>query len=200
MVRLLFSVFAFFTLGASSCAQTDIPIDSDKEVQEGAVLDETPVISEAEHDQHKDEHAEGHDGPDPHHKNSPRPYDAERDGWADLNATQDAAALSGKRAIIVMGANWCHDSRGLAYYFENPEFRAANITPYFEQVYIDVGEKNRNVDIAQSLGVEDIVGTPTVFILSTDGEVLNLDTAPTWRNAASRTEEEIVEYFKSYRN
>jgi len=99
-----------------------------------------------------------------------------------------------------MGANWCHDSRGLAYHFENPEFRAEHITPYFEQVYIDVGEKNRNIDIAQKFGLEDIKGTPTIFVLTTDGEVLNLDTAPTWRNAASRSKEEIIEYFKGYRS
>ncbi len=180
MLRFLFLISATLLLGASSCAGTDV--------------DDHHHDEKANHESH-----DGHAGKDHHHKNSPRPYDAEADGWADLNATLDAARVSGKRSIIVMGANWCHDSRGLAFYFENSEFRAENITPYYEQVYIDVGEKNRNIDIAQKFGLEDIKGTPTIFILSSDGEVLNLDTAPTWRNAASRSEEEIIAYFKSFR-
>lgn len=199
MLRFLLCLSAFFLLGASSCAGTDIPLTEDKE-KLAADHPEDNLGGDHQDDDHQgDGHANNLDGPDPHHKNSPRPYDAKRDGWADLNSTKAAALASGKRAIIVMGANWCHDSRGLAYYFENPEFRAANISPYFEQVYIDVGEKSRNIDIAQSLGVETIEGTPTVFILSPDGQVLNLETAPTWRNAASRTEDEIIAYFENYR-
>lgn len=179
MMRLCLLMLACLMLGASSCAGTDLDQDDHSA---------------------SDAHADGaHGGDDPHHKNSPRPYDATADAWNDLTRTMVAARQSGKRAIIVMGANWCHDSRGLAFHFENPEFRAEHITPFFEQVYIDVGEKNRNIDIAQKFGLEDIKGTPTIFILSSEGEVLNFDTAPTWRNAASRSKEDIIEYFKSYR-
>lgn len=183
MLRIFICVSAAITVGTSSCASTG---DDDHHINQKT---EHTVL-----DAHQ-----AHDGVDPHHKNSPRPYDAKADAWADLNATLSAARKSGKRSIIVMGANWCHDSRGLAYYFENPVFRAENIEPYFEQVYIDVGEKNRNIDIAQKFGLEEIKGTPTIFVLSSDGQVLNLDTAPTWRNAASRSEEEIIEYFKGFR-
>lgn len=164
-----------------------------------AVLFSSSSCADAGDDDPVSTATETHAEADHHHKYSPRPYDVLADAWADLDATLSAAKKSGKKSIIVMGANWCHDSRGLAYYFENPEFRASNITPFFEQVYIDVGEKNRNIDIAQKFGLEEIKGTPTIFVLSTEGEVLNLDTAPTWRNAASRSEDEIIEYFKALR-
>lgn len=180
MLRILFTFCATFLLGASSCAGTDLDQDHD-----------TPQTEHAKSDSHEDD--------DTHHDDHPRPYDAEADAWEDLNATLMAAMQNGKRSIIVMGANWCHDSRGLAAHFEDPEFRANYITPFFEQVYIDVGEKNRNIDIAQHFGLEEIKGTPTIFILNSDGEVLNFETAPTWRNAASRSEEEIIAYFESYR-
>ena len=48
---------------------------------------------------------------------------------------------------------------------------------------------------AQRFGLDNIVGTPTIIVTNTQGDVLNFDTAPTWRNAASRSEDEVFEYF-----
>ena len=104
------------------------------------------------------------------------------------------SALSGKHAVIVMGANWCHDSRALAGWFETPRFEAMLQDNYTVR-YIDVGQKDRNIDVAQRFGLDEIVGTPTIIVTNTLGVVLNLDTAPTWRNAASRAEDEIFDYF-----
>jgi len=104
------------------------------------------------------------------------------------------AALSGKHAIIVMGANWCHDSRALGGWFQTPKFETLLQDNYIVR-YIDVGKKDRNIDVAQRFGLENIVGTPTIIVTNAEGDVLNLDTAPTWRNAASRTEDEIFDYF-----
>ncbi len=104
------------------------------------------------------------------------------------------AALAGKHAMIVMGANWCHDSRALAGWFQTPRFEAMLEENYVVR-YIDVGQKDRNIDVAQRFGLDSIVGTPTIIVTDTQGDVLNLETAPTWRNAASRTEDQIYDYF-----
>ena len=107
------------------------------------------------------------------------------------------AALSDKNAIIVMGADWCHDSRALAGWFQTPRFKTMLEENYVVR-YIDVGQKDRNIDVAQRFGLTEIVGTPTIFVTNTKGDVLNLDTAPTWRNAASRSEDEIFDYFVEF--
>lgn len=127
----------------------------------------------------------------------PRPYNAENDAKADVAAALETAKAEGKMTIVAMGANWCHDSRGLAAQFEKERF-APLFKDHYELVYVDVGEKDRNIDIAQNFGVDAIYGTPTVFVVDTDGTVLNLDTAPTWRNADSRSEDEIWEYFHGF--
>jgi len=180
MFKFIFLAGTCFILGATSCVGTPL---------EGS-HDDTAVSTKV---------SDTHSGENHHHKDEPRPFDAKADAWADLDRTMDLAKSSGKRTIVVMGANWCHDSRGLAAYFEDVEFRAEHITPYFEQVYIDVGEKSRNLDLARHFGLDGIEGTPTIFIVSPEGQVLNFETAPTWRNAASRSKEDIVDYFKDYR-
>ena len=114
----------------------------------------------------------------------------------DVDEALAAAALTGKHAMIVMGANWCHDSRALAGWFETPRFEAL-LRENYSVAYVDVGQKNRNIDVAQRFGLDNIVGTPTVIVTNAQGEVLNLETAPTWRNAASRSEDSIFEAFEA---
>lgn len=130
-------------------------------------------------------------------KDEPRPYDKKAKAWADVDAAFARARRSGKHVVLAMGANWCHDSRSLAAKFESPEFRTL-IEDSFEVVYVDVGQKNRNIDIAQVYGIDEIVGTPTVLVLSPQGKLLNASTAPTWRNAASRSLDDALIYFRAY--
>ena len=68
----------------------------------------------------------------------------------------------------------------------------------YETVYIDVGHRDKNIDIAQRFGIAEIKGTPTVLVLSPDGKLLNPDSAPTWRNAASRSEDDVFAYFEGF--
>lgn len=132
-----------------------------------------------------------------HVSGEPMPFFATDNAQVDLEATLEKAAVSQKKPLVIMGANWCHDSRALAAHFETSKFTSL-LRAHYEPVYIDVGKKNRNVDIAQRYGYATIEGTPTVIILSPEGEMLNRVTALTWRNAASRSEREVYEYFRSF--
>jgi len=127
----------------------------------------------------------------------PTPYDPAADARADVSAALMAAKAEEKMGLLVFGANWCHDSRALAAHFEKPRFETL-IRSHYKLVYVDVGEKNRNIDLAREFGVKSIVGTPTIFVTDKDGNVLNSETAPTWRNAASREEEDVWTYFRGY--
>jgi len=118
-------------------------------------------------------------------------------GQKTVDLALEEAALSGQKTIIVLGANWCDDSRALAGWFETPRFKAM-LQDNFVLRYVDAGRKDRNVDVAQRFGLETIEGVPTVFVMNREGTLLNLDTAPTWRNAASRSEDDIFEHFEAY--
>ncbi len=126
-----------------------------------------------------------------------KPYKKDAKASENVDAALARAAAADKRVILVMGANWCHDSRGLAGWFEQPRF-AAMLKPKYEIVYVDVGHRDRNIDIAQRFGIAKIVGTPTVLVLSPRGALLNPKSAPTWRNAASRDEADIFAYFDKF--
>jgi len=128
-------------------------------------------------------------------------YDATRDADADVNAMLAKIAENGKMGIVVLGANWCHDSRGLAKHFDSERFQAM-LSPKYEVVYVDVGVpqtgNGRNLHIAKRFNLKKIKGTPTVAILSSDGVLLNKKNAPKWRNADSRKEEDIYNHFANF--
>jgi len=126
-----------------------------------------------------------------------RPFDAAADAGAAVDGALARALVADKKVILVLGANWCHDSRGLAGWFAEPRF-AAMLDAKYELVYVDVGYKDRNLDIARRFGIEEIRGTPTVLVLSSRGELLNPRSAPKWRNAASRDEDDIFVYFDRF--
>jgi thiol-disulfide isomerase/thioredoxin len=125
-----------------------------------------------------------------------RLYSAEADAEADVDAALARATASGRRVLLVMGANWCHDSRALAGWLETPRF-AALTAAHYEVVFVDIGMpqtgEGRNLDIASRFGLEDIKNTPALLVLGADGKALNLDTARDWRNAASRSEDAIYD-------
>ena len=126
-----------------------------------------------------------------------RPFDQSANATEQVDAALARARISGKRVIVVMGANWCHDSRGLAGWFAQPGF-AAMLEPKYEIVYVDVGQKDHNIDIARRFGIKSIKGTPTVLVLSPRGKLLNRRSAPKWRDAASREDEDIFAYFDQF--
>lgn len=123
-----------------------------------------------------------------------RAYAAKADANAEVDAALARAAVSGKRVLLVMGANWCHDSRALAGWLEIPRF-AALVAERYELVFVDVGMpqtgEGRNLDIARRFGLAELKNTPALLVLTPDGRALNTDTARDWRDAASRSEDAI---------
>jgi Thioredoxin-like len=124
-----------------------------------------------------------------------RPFAAAPGPTAAVKAAFERATQTEKRVMLVFGMDACHDSRGLAGWFETPRF-AAMLQARYEIVWIDVGrDRKRHQSLAKRYGVAPIVGTPTVLVLDADGAPLNLAEAGGWRNAASRSEDAIFDYF-----
>jgi hypothetical protein len=124
-----------------------------------------------------------------------RSYAASPNAMADVDAALARGAASGKRVLLVLGANWCHDSRALAGWLETPRFAALTAERY-ETVFVNVGMPQtgdgHNLDVARRFGLAEVPGTPALLVLTAEGRAVNLDTAASWRNAGSRSEDAIL--------
>ena len=132
-----------------------------------------------------------------HHDDNPRPFDETRDASADVDAALRLAQNSGKNVLLVLGGNWCHDSRGLAAKFQQAEL-ASVIDDGFELVWVDVGHRDRNLHIPRRFGVSELYGTPTVLILSPEGNLINRSSVHDWKTAYSKPYDETLAYFELY--
>lgn len=125
-----------------------------------------------------------------------RSYVASDSASADVDSALVRARKSGKRVLLVMGANWCGDSRVLAGWLGTDRF-ADLVERKYELVFVDIGMPRGgdrpNLEIARRFGVAELPGSPNVLVLTGDAVLVNPTTATTWRNAESRTADAIYE-------
>ena len=131
---------------------------------------------------------------------APRPearsYHVSDNAPADVDAALARARQSGKRVLLVMGANWCSDSRALAGWLATDRF-AELIERKYELVFVNIGMPKsgdgHNLGIARRFGLPELPGMPNVLVLTSEGVLVNPTTATTWRDAESRTGDAIYE-------
>jgi thiol-disulfide isomerase/thioredoxin len=125
------------------------------------------------------------------------PYDESADARTDLAAALARAKAANKRVLVEFGANWCPDCRVLAGALAIPDIKAY-CDARFEIVAIDVGRRNKNLDLAARYG-QGLKGVPTVVIIDpkTDTPVQGLNTLAL-SDARDMKPEAILEVLKSW--
>ncbi len=129
-------------------------------------------------------------------------YPAGADGRAVLYAALTDAKAHDKLAVIVFGADWCHDSRALAQVLRSFAFKF-EFGHRYTVAFIDVGVPQTghgtNLDLVKLLGVKDLKSTPALFVISAQGKVLNSrKDAVSWRNAESRGPDKVLAWFRGF--
>jgi thioredoxin len=95
------------------------------------------------------------------------PYDPKADARQQVAAGKARAAEAGKMLMVTFGANWCPDCLSLHRNLQDPETHAYTERK-FEIVNVDVGEFDKNAEVARELGVE-VHGIPLAVFFSADG-------------------------------
>lgn len=126
---------------------------------------------------------------------APLPFDQNYAAMAVVDAALVEARNEDKRLLLVFGANWCHDSRGLAQHFQDPEL-AATLAEHYVTRFIDVSWRGQNQDVIRRFGVAALYATPMVMIIDpADETLLNRDEREAWGSAASTPVEQARAYF-----
>jgi len=114
----------------------------------------------------------------------------------ELSAARQNARENDKLLLVIMGANWCHDSRALASrIYKKPLSKL--IAEHYETIFIDVGYLEKGKDVINSLGLPVYYATPTVLIVDpVSGQLLNRKNRHQWANAANISMQDSVEYFQ----
>nr|WP_242698759.1 thioredoxin family protein [Alteromonas sp. 5E99-2] len=117
----------------------------------------------------------------------------------DVNEALNEAIQQNKLLLLVLGAQWCHDSRGLASRFSNEKLFDV-IENKYHTVFIDVGYLQDRRDITQRFGYPSYFATPTVMVIEPKSEqLLNGESMDIWAFAASISLEDYLDYFSDER-
>ena len=125
-------------------------------------------------------------------------YDEKADAPKQLSATVAEASRSGKRIMLVFGANWCPDCRALDAQMHKPGL-ATIIEKDFLVINIDVGRMDKTLDLAQKYGVPLRHGIPAVAVLDQQGRLLYAQDQGQFSDARQMSFESIKAFFEQWR-
>lgn len=123
------------------------------------------------------------------------PYRAPANEAAAVDQLLAEAAATDRLAVIVLGANWCHDSKAFAKTIASPEV-APIMEAGFAVTLMDVGWFERGRATAQRYGMAVPLHTPTVLVVDPEsGALLNAHDHQIFRDAAKLSSEDVRTYF-----
>lgn len=103
-------------------------------------------------------------------------YDETADAKAEIEAALSRARKENKRVLVQWGANWCGWCRVLHKLFKEDREIARKLLYEYELILVDVGQFDKNIDLAENFGAEfksKNKGVPYLTILNKDGEVVS---------------------------
>lgn len=107
------------------------------------------------------------------------------------------ASREHKRIILVFGANWCYDCRVLDYVLHRPNF--AGLVEPFIVIHVDVGEYDKNMDLASRYKVPLDRGIPALAVLDSDGSLLYSQQQGEFNSARSMDPAALTAFLKQWK-
>jgi len=100
--------------------------------------------------------------------------------------------------MVVLGANWCHDSRDFSHKLEQDAI-AAQLSSRFHVLKVNIGYFETLQSLLGLLEIPVLYGTPTVVVVDpATGQVLNEGTLSYWRSSETRSVDDTLAYFDNY--
>ena len=106
---------------------------------------------------------------------APGPYDETAVGETQVIEALARARPTGRRVLLVFGANWCADCRAMEALFKSNVEISAHLATGYELVKIDVGRDEvprKNAALIERLGVAIETGIPVLVVADANGKPL----------------------------
>jgi thioredoxin-related protein len=125
-------------------------------------------------------------------------YPADADAQKEIAESVASAAKSHKRVLLIFGGNWCYDCHVLDEAFHTPEI-APTLNHNFIVAHIDIGEYNKNLDLAKKYEVPLERGVPAAAVLDSDGKLLFSQKNQEFEKARSLAPEDILAFLNKWK-
>jgi len=130
-------------------------------------------------------------------KLNPNLYDPQADAKREIKEALERAGREHKNVILVFGGNWCYDCHVLDLAFHHPEIEP-RLKAHYIVVHVDIGEYNKNLDLAERYQVPLKKGVPALAVLTSDGKLLYSQQAGEFETARSLAPEDVIAFLKKW--
>jgi thioredoxin 1 len=125
-------------------------------------------------------------------------YPSSADAKSEIAEAIYKANSTRKRVLVVFGANWCYDCHVL-----DEAFHSAEISPTmeksFEVVHVDIGQADKNLDLAKQYDVPLDRGVPAIAVLESDGKLLFSQKRGEFEAVRSLAPEDILDFLSKWK-
>ncbi len=125
-------------------------------------------------------------------------YPAEADAGKEIAEALQSAVKTHKRVLLIFGGNWCYDCHVLDEAFHLPEI-APTLNRNFVVAHIDIGEYNKNLDVAKKYEVPLEKGVPAAAVLEPDGKLVFTQKNKEFEKAQSLAPEDILAFLNKWK-
>ena len=130
-------------------------------------------------------------------KLNPHLYQKNADAKAEIRAALAKAARTHKRVLLDFGGNWCYDCHVL-----EAAFHQADVSPLvagnFIVVHVDIGQMDKNLDVAQKYKVPLDRGVPALAVLAPDGTLLYSQQHGEFESARNMDPDDLIAFLKKW--
>jgi thioredoxin 1 len=124
------------------------------------------------------------------------PYDERADATKMISTAVAQAKLENLPVVIIFGANWCPDCRGLSEAIDHGDY-ATQIAKEFKIVKVNVGNFDANLEVAKAYGNPISGGIPGAAILSSNGKLIYVTKPGELASARNQSNAGIYNLFKT---
>jgi thioredoxin 1 len=125
-------------------------------------------------------------------------YPASADAKSEIAEAIRSAPAARKRILVVFGANWCYDCHVLEEAFHSPEI-SPTMESSFEVVHVDIGQMDKNLDVAKQYDVPLDQGVPALAVLERDGKLLFSQKRGEFEAVRSMAPEDILDFLNKWK-
>jgi len=124
-------------------------------------------------------------------------YAPPEEAKAEIDAALASAAKDHKRVILVFGANWCYDCHVLDATFHSQTI-APLVNANYHVVHVNVGDEDKNLDLAEKYGVPLKRGIPGLAVLDPDGRLVYSQKEGEFENSVRIGPADVTAFLKKW--
>jgi thiol:disulfide interchange protein len=117
---------------------------------------------------------------------------------AEIADALDTAKKTHRRVLLIFGGNWCYDCHVL-----DAAFHSADIAPTLNKnyvlVHVNIGEYDKNLDLANKYEIPLKKGVPAAAVLKSDGTLLVSQKNQEFEKARSMTTDAVLAFLEKWK-